>query len=144
MMPHRVGIPEDEPWLDKHSEWIDGQAIEKPNGALASWVNCRLLGRLHQHVCAHELGTVFSSTCGYQAFADQPSKVRRVGGSFIACSRLANDEAPEGNVRIAPDLACELIGPDDGATALERRVADFLAAGTQLFWIVYLNFRTVF
>ena len=136
MTPKRAGVPDDEPWVDKSCEWIDGQAVEKPGGGLAGLVGCRLLCGLHEYVKARSLGWVFGSTCGYQSFADQPSKVRKADITFVAHGRFAEDRVPRGNIRFPPDLACEVIA-NDGATDLEQRIADFLRAGTRLFWIIY-------
>ena len=77
---------------------------------------------------------MFEGECGYQCFPDRPQLVRKPDVSFVRRDRLP--EAPQGWIRIAPDLAAEVISPNDEYTALEARVADFLDVGTPLFWVI--------
>ena len=43
----------------------------------------------------------------------------------------------------APDIAIEVVSPSNTAAEMERKVADYLAAGSQRVWVAYPSSRTV-
>ena len=124
-------------------ELIDGQLVEKPLGAKASRIGARLLGRLEPFASRHDLGLVFTAECGYQIFKSQPKKVRKPDVSFVARGRLPGDEEPDGNMTIPPDLAVEIVSPNDLAEDIANRVDDYLGAGAKLMWVVFPPTRSV-
>ena len=91
----------------------------------------------------HPLGRLFGSDASYQCFPDQPQKVRRADVGFIAFDRLPNGRAPKGNCRVAPDLAVEVISPNDIAEEIEEKIAEYLRAGVQRVWVVSPATRSV-
>jgi Uma2 family endonuclease len=129
--------------VERGYELIDGQRVEKPMGAESSLLAGALVELLRAHVRVHGLGRVFPSECGYQIFPEDPRKVRKPDVSFIAHGRLPDGRAPRGNVRVAPDLAVEVVSPKDLAEEIEARVVDYLAAGTRLMWVLYPGARSV-
>jgi Uma2 family endonuclease len=124
-------------------ELVDGHLVERTTGAKSSRVTMILLRLLDSHAHANRLGLVFPTDCGYQCFPDQPNRLRYPDGSFIASGRLPGDQPPEGHVHIAPDLAVEVVSPNDMAYDIEQRIEDFLRAGVRLLWVVYPNTRRV-
>jgi Uma2 family endonuclease len=130
---------------DKHGyELINGEWVEKNMGAQAGLVVLTVNRRVANHADAHRQGLVFSSDAGYQIFAHKPNRVRKPDGSFIRRGRLLDDKPPRGHLRIAPDLAIEVISPNDLAEDIEERVADFLQAGTKIMWVLHPSTRTVY
>ena len=49
-------------------------------------------------------------------------------------NRLLDNKIPEGYIRIAPDLAVEVLSPSDIQYDVDRKVAEYLEAGVQLVW----------
>jgi Uma2 family endonuclease len=131
------------PDLDNGFEWIDGQVVEKAMGAESSRVGTILCRVLDTHATAHNLGPVFNSEAGYRINVGSSRRVRKPDVSFIAQGRLPDNRVPRGNILIAPDLAVEVISPNDIAEDIEQRIADFLSVGTRLFWIIYPATRSV-
>ena len=43
----------------------------------------------------------------------------------------------------APDIAVEVVSPSNTAAEMERKVAEYLAAGSQRVWLAYTSTRTV-
>jgi Uma2 family endonuclease len=125
-------------------ELIDGEWVEKNMGAQAAIVGLNVNARIRDHAGAHQLGLAFSSDVGYQIFADKPKRMRKPDGSFIRRGRLPGDKPPRGHLHIPPDLAIEVISPNDLAENIEERIADFLQAGTQLLWVLHPSTRTVY
>src|SRR5439155_22564647 len=108
-----------------------------------SEVAANLIQVIGRYVGEHKLGKIFAPDCGYQIFADDPNCVRFPDVSFIARGHLPEDKAPEGHVRVPPDLAVEVVTPNDSAEEVEAKRVAFLQAGTRLFWVVFPESRTV-
>lgn len=80
----------------------------------------------------------------YQCFADDPTKVRKPDVSFIQASRLSASERPTGHCQIAPDLAVEVVSPNDLFEDVSRKVEEYLAAGVRLVWVIDPKAERVF
>jgi Uma2 family endonuclease len=125
----RTSIP------DKQVELIRGRLVvrELPNthhGAVAG----DLAFELGAFVRRTELGQVFPQDTGFKIESD-PDTVRGPGVAFVKKGRL--DRIPtEGYAELAPDLIVEVLSPGDRAGEVLAKVGDFLAAGTQLVWVV--------
>ena len=50
---------------------------------------------------------------------------------------------PEAIFMLVPTLAVEVISPNNTAEEMEAKVAEYLAAGTQLVWLTFPESRTV-
>ena len=98
---------------------------------------------LRNHVKAQTLGHVFESECGYQIFAEEPRRVQKPDGSFIARGRLPGEKPVRGHCRIPPDLAVEVISPNDLAEDINARLTAFLRVGVRLLWVIYPATRTI-
>ncbi len=61
--------------------------------------------------------------------------VREPDIAFISRERLP-DPVPAGFLDLAPDLAVEVLSPDDRPGAVLQKVADWLSAGVRLVWVV--------
>jgi len=124
-------------------ELVDGQLVERAMGAESSSVAAAIIALLRNYVHERHLGRVFATDCGYQIFEDDPNRVRLPDGSFIAAGRLPGDKLPKGHVRIPPDLAVEVVSPNEIADNLETKRVEYLRAGIRAVWIVYPEARTV-
>ena len=50
---------------------------------------------------------------------------------------------PIGEIEVAPDLAVEVVSPNDKATALETKTLEYIAAGVRLVWVVVPEAKAV-
>jgi Uma2 family endonuclease len=126
-------------------ELIDGRLKEKPPmGAEANLVATALASLLYAHASSSKRGHVFTQDCGYQIFSADPKKVRKPDVSFIPRGRLPGERIPGGHVRVPPDLIVEVVSPNDLANDLEPRVADYLAVGVKLIWVIYPITRSLY
>lgn len=144
-MPERVYTPEDLLTMPDgfRFELIDGKLVERNMGAKASEVAATVISLVRNHARNHNLGKVFSSDCGYQCFPNHPKQVRFADGSFVARGRLPEERVPQGHMRIAPDLAVEVISPNDIADEVEAKREEWLEAGVRLLWLIYPAIRSV-
>jgi len=124
-------------------ELVDGLLVDRNMGFLSSFVGTVVIRLISPFVAERSLGWVVGADCGYQCFPDELNKVRKPDVSFIALSRLAGQSLPTGFVRIAPDLAVEVISPNDLDVETDQKVDDYLRAGVKLVWVINPQSRTV-
>lgn len=122
-------------------ELIDGRLVEKNMGWESSWIGGRLHRRLSNHCEPDNLGWAAPADAGYQCFPHRPKLVRKADVSFIRHGRFPNDELPRGHSRVAPNMATEVVSPNDEAEEIMERVSDYLKAGVQLIWVIYPRVR---
>ncbi|MGD9856331.1 MAG: Uma2 family endonuclease [Planctomycetaceae bacterium] len=127
----------------KHYELVDGELRETTMGAEAEWVAGEVLASIRNRTTRPRHGWVFGAATGYQCFADDPGKVRKPDVSFIRLGRLPNEEIPKGHIRIPPDLAIEVVSPQDAFSEVQAKVDQYLDAGVQLVWVIDPETRKV-
>jgi Uma2 family endonuclease len=124
-------------------ELVDGQLKEKPVSAKSSWVG----GKLYRAIAAHcdtQLGWVFPPETGYRCFTDDPRRVRKPDASFITLDRYTAEAfEEEGFIETVPDLVAEVISPNDIADEVDEKIAEWLAAGVKVVWVVHTKPRVV-
>jgi Uma2 family endonuclease len=103
-------------------------------------VNLSLL--LAQHVRKHKLGVVAGAETGF-ILTQQPDTVRGADVAFVRAARIPKGALPKKFWLGAPDLAVEVLSPDDRPRNLARKVNDYLTAGAQLVWGVSPRRKTV-
>ena len=127
----------------KSFELVRGQLVERNMGAESSWVGTQLLIRLGRFSEEQQIGWVLQADCGYQCFPHDPRMVRKADVSFILRGRFPGNVLPKGWVKIPPDVAIEVISPNDRAEELDEKLADYLRADVPLVWVIYPESRSV-
>ncbi|HWE97492.1 MAG TPA: Uma2 family endonuclease [Tepidisphaeraceae bacterium] len=117
-------------------ELVDGKLVERKMGMESSEIAARIVGLLMLFLRDHAVGRLYGADASYQCFVGSPDKVRKPDVSFIRSGRLPGDRSPKGHCPIPPDLAVEVISPGDLAYEVEEKVAEYLAAGVPLVWVV--------
>jgi Uma2 family endonuclease len=126
-----------------HYELIDGELRERSVSVLSNLIAAGITGILHNHCREHNLGWVFASELGYCCFPWKPGRIRRADVSFIRGDRLTEEQLSEGFCSIPPDLAVEVVSPNDLVGKLDEKVDDYLRAGVQRVWVVRPAVRAV-
>jgi len=127
----------------KHFELIDGRLRERNSNVLASLVASSLGAYLRDACHEKKLGWLLAATCGYRCFPWKPNQVRRSSITFIRADRLSEERLSEGFCSIPPDLAVEVVSPNDLVGDLDEKVQEYLRAGVKLIWVVRPKVRTV-
>src|SRR5262245_26593020 len=127
----------------KSYELVNGELVERKMGAESSLVGGRLYWRLAPFCEEHDLGIAWPADNGYQCFPHDPDLVRRPDVSFVRRGRLPGDVAPKGWVKIPPDLAVEVVSPNDRVYALDAKLADYRKVRVPLVWVINPESRTV-
>ena len=119
-------------------ELVDGEIRVSPAGGRHGQISLALGARLLAHVEAHRLGVVLDSSTGFRLPGRTPEQkdVRSPDVGFVAAGRLPNGAVPTGFLELAPDLAVEVLSPDDLRREVLEKVGEFLDAGTRLVWVI--------
>ncbi len=124
-------------------ELVSGELVERISCAESSWIAANLVG-LFASVYSHsQPGYFFLPDCGYQCFPDDPDRVRRPDVSFVRKGRFPGERVQRGYIRIAPDLAVEVMSPNDLASEISVKVEEYLEAGVPLVWVISPDAETV-
>jgi Uma2 family endonuclease len=106
-----------------------------PEGGTHGKTAMNIGAALFQFVKQHNLGIVFSAGTGFYTTHD-PDTVRRADAIFFSNERVEELGDLTGFLRLAPDLAVEVMSPDDTYTEVEEKVAEYFNAGVRLIWII--------
>ncbi len=146
-MAHRLGlvtaeefarIPDD----DHHYELVEGRVIRmSPPGSRHAVLAVRVAVLLAQHAEANGLGSVMAN--GGVRLATNPDTVREPDIAFVRRDRIPDAGVPEGFWPGPPDLVVEIRSPGDRRSEIQAKVADYLARGVRLVWVVDPRTKTV-
>jgi len=130
-------------YLNKRYELVRGVPIAMtPTGMLHQIVSATFVAKLWIHVSANQLGYVGSSEGGYVLSRD-PDIVRGADASFIAFERVPKSGLQDGFFPVPPDLAVEVVSPNDRASEIMDKVEEYLQAGVRLVLVIYPKQRKV-
>ena len=127
---------------DKLFELVDGQPLETQMSDLAQLVADNLKDMLVLWAAPDRLGRSFVEAT-YQCFPHQPGMVRRADVSYISSGRLAGYEWTHSHLSIAPDLAVEVVSPNDNVYDLDRKINDYFRAGVRRVWVINPDLKIV-
>lgn len=116
-------------------ELIQGEIIHMaPAGAEHGDIANNLAVLISVHTKNRRLGKVFAAETGF-IIARNPDTVRAPDVAFLRADRIPN-RFTEGYFPGAPDLAVEVVSPNDTASEVAIKVAEWLAAGVTSVWVV--------
>jgi Uma2 family endonuclease len=98
---------------------------------------------IFQFTRQHRLGWASGDGTGYVIHGQRES-VLIPDASFIAAERLPPGETPDTGWPFPPDLAVEVVSPNDKADDVNAKVTAYLQAGTRLVWVVWPRTHTVY
>ena len=115
---------------------VKGKVYEMPpagarHGNVAMQIGILLGG----FVRANNLGGTFAAETGF-ILRRGPDTVRAPDASFVARDRLTSGELPTGFLEMAPDLAVEVVSPDDSRREIREKSESWIQAGTRLVWVI--------
>ena len=124
---------------EKDYEIVNGVAEEKEMpGGRHGIIAMRLAVKLGTHVLTNQLGEA-STEANFKIGTNE----RIPDLSFVAADRIPAEGVPEGVWQIPPDLAVEIISPNDLHEKVSGKVLEYLEAGVKQVWIVSPEIRTV-
>ena len=93
-------------------------------------------------VKSKRLGKVLVSDPGF-VIGRSPDTVRAPDVAFISKEHVPSGGLPKGFAPFAPDIAVEVLSPNDALVDVEEKTEQWLDAGTALVWVVNPRSRTV-
>ena len=112
-------------------ELVDGEIRVSPAGYPHGRVCARLVVRLGGFVEERRLGDLFDSSTGFRL---PGGNVRLPDVAFVATGRIVG--ASSGFADVAPDLAVEVLSPNDRSRQVLDKVGEYLQAGVHLVWVI--------
>jgi Uma2 family endonuclease len=123
-------------------ELVHGEVrVMTPAGHRHGRVAMGIGSRLDQHVRENGLGAVYAAETGFK-IASHPDTVRAPDVAFVRRERVEEVGDAEGFWPGAPDLAVEVVSPDDSYGEVEEKVFDWLSAGCRMVVVVNPRKRT--
>jgi Uma2 family endonuclease len=126
----------------KYFELVDGQLVEKKMGSLSQYVAAQVVQILGNHCRTTGVAHIFVES-GYVCFPSKSNQMRRPDVSCVLVTRLPFDKIGDGFLKIRPDIAVEVISPNDKVVELEEKLDDYRDAGIPLVWLLYPNSKRV-
>ncbi|HWE02083.1 MAG TPA: Uma2 family endonuclease [Tepidisphaeraceae bacterium] len=125
-------------------ELVDGQIVEKPVSAESSKIEGRFYFCFETFLLNNPVAEVYPASLGYQCFDGNPTKIRKPDTTVIRLDRLNKLRDPNpGYMPIVPDLAVEVISPNDVVYDVDEKIREYLDAGFPLVWLADPKARTV-
>jgi Uma2 family endonuclease len=113
-------------------ELVEGEVRKMaPAGSQHGKVAVNVTLDLGLHVKANDLGVVFAAETGFK-LRSNPDAVRAPDVAFVTKQRCEQVGEVTGYWPGAPDVAIEVLSPNDNYSEVEEKVFDWLDAGTRL------------
>ncbi len=136
-----IVVPQSKP----ATEWIRGRAVQKVSPqrehALAQGVFFSELHRWAKRFRSGRVGTEWEFRLA------PPGAVRRPlvpDVAYLAYSRIPRESPGEADIpRVAPTAVVEVLSPDDTRSDVEEKVRVYLAAGSEVVFLVETKLKTV-
>ncbi len=123
-------------------ELVDGRLVELNVSVGSSFIVGKIACLLMDDVASPRIAHVFPLH-GYICFPGKPYRMRRPDISLILADRMTPELFKEDFTSIRPDLAVEVVSPNDLVLDLEDKLDDYRDAGIPLVWVVYPPTRRV-
>lgn len=119
---------------DRLCELVDGVLVEKTVGYYESRIALLIGYFLEGFLGQHDLGIVLGADGMLEL---QPDQVRIPDVSFLSWAHFPDRDLPSEPIpRLVPDLAVEVLSTSNTAQEMNRKLQEYIAAGTQLVWYV--------
>jgi Uma2 family endonuclease len=121
-------------------ELIDGELKEKRVGAKALFIATRIVAALNAALHPH----TGMAACELMIYCfNGRSHGRKPDVVYVRLSRLPNNEIPDGDVFVAPDLVVEVLSPGNSGSEVDEKLDEYITAGVSLVWIVNPDRKTI-
>jgi Uma2 family endonuclease len=124
-------------------ELVNGEPKRtSPTGHEHGRITIRLTVPLAQHVQSNFFGEVYAAETGFR-LKSNPDTVLAPDIAFITRPRVKEVGATRGYWPGAPDLAVEVLSPDERPAQVNNKVSEWLTSGARQVWVVSPKLRTI-
>lgn len=113
-----------------------------PAGDLHGYLALRIASRLERHADANNLVRTYPAETGFEISSD-PDTVRAPGAAFVRRERVEKTGRVKGYWPGAPDLAVEVVSPNDTHSQVIGEALAWLGAGSRMVLVVDPEKHTV-
>ncbi len=117
---------------DLDYEIVDGQKEVKMAGAKHGEIGAQLTVELGIYLKQNPIGRLYNGNTTFQIGANE----RMPDVSFVSAARIPEEGTPSSKWEISPDLAVEVISPNDVWEKVNRKVHEYFAAGVRQVWLI--------
>ena len=124
-------------------ELVEGELSKTaPAGDVHGYLALRIASRLERHVDANNLGRTYAAETGFKISSD-PDTVRAPDAAFVSRERVEGAGKVTGYWPGAPDLAVEVVSPNDTHSEVIGKSLAWLEAGSRMVLVVDPEKRTI-
>jgi Uma2 family endonuclease len=124
-------------------ELVNGKIVPMaPTGHIHGWMEAKLTGELLSYAGTMGAWEVLVGEAGVY-IRRNPDTVRAADILVISAERYARCAAPS-YLNVAPELAIEILSPDDRWSEVREKIADYFSAGVDRVWVFDAKQRRVF
>lgn len=113
-------------------ELVDGEAKEAPASVKHDIISANMIMRLGGLV--REVAYLASSQAGFRMAT---GNIHAPDVSVIFKNNFPEDKAPDGFGDRAPDLAIEIVSPNEDMPDLMRKIGEYFESGAQQVWLLF-------
>jgi Uma2 family endonuclease len=126
-----------------HGELVQGEFISmSPAGFTHGRIALKIGTYLNIFILEHQLGEAYAAETGF-ILKHNPDTVRAPDVAFVTSQRAAQQSKETGFFDGAPDLAVEVISPNEMVDDIESKLIDYLEAGTKMVWLVFPRTQSI-
>lgn len=113
-------------------EIVDGEKEVKMAGAKHGEIGAKVTIKIGIYLENNPLGKLYNANTTFQIGSNE----RMPDVSFVSADRIPAEGAPSSKWEIAPDLAVEVISPNDAWEKVSDKVSEYFAAGVRQVWLI--------
>jgi Uma2 family endonuclease len=118
-------------------ELDDGRLVELKVGADSNLIAGEVYGHLWAFCRETRLGWAIPPDTAFQFFPAHPNRVGKPDGGFIRGDRMPGRSSRRTFIRVTPDLAVEVVSPNDKAEKVRRKAREYMDLKVPLLWVIY-------
>jgi Uma2 family endonuclease len=114
-------------------ELVDGEILVSPAGSRHAEIVGKIVHIFASFLETHPVGRVYPDNLGIRL---PNGNLRSPDVTFVRREKLPSGKSPEGFGEFIPDLAIEVLSPQDSLREVGQKVGEFLECGVPLVWVV--------
>ena len=114
-------------------ELVDGEIVVSPAGMRHSEIAAKISYIIATFLEKSPIGKVYSADVGIIL---PNENLRSPDVTFVRTEKLPEGKSPDTFGEIVPDLAVEVLSPNDSPTYVGRKIGEYLECGVPLVWLI--------